>query len=964
MPLHTNSDQSEADRLAVLQEYAVVDTALEPEFDLLARIAAEICGTEMAGINLVPHEHSFCEHTVAVGSTIVVADALADERFRDSPLVTGGPRIRFYAGAPLKARGGDVLGTLCVMDGRPRELSERQVELLEGLAKQVTLVIELRRDLTELDFARRRIGHDESLAHVAAWEWEVHSDIATWTPELRSLYGVGPELEGSYANFLALVHEDDRDYVSGAIEAALESGAKFSFRNRIVRPDGVVRTFDTRGEPWLGTDGEPLGLWGATADVTEIVESERRSREQLEGMQAAFLTALDPIFVADKERRFVQGNPAALGLLGYTIEQLVEMRIEDVVAMPPDEAIAIWESFVEVGHQRGELALRRADGSRAVAEFSATADFVPGLHLVVLRDVTERREAERDALESRRRLEETQSLARVGSWEWDLGTKLYIASDEMLRILERPAGKPQPTNKEFIGYVHPDDRDAFVEVVEQALRSAAPYRQVFRVITETGEVRTIESHGRVGVDAKGKPTRMFGAAQDITEREQVAQDLRLQAEVLDQLPVAVIASGADRRITLWNSAAQTIFGLDRAQALGKRFDDLGLASPAAESARAQMHVRLADGESWKGEIELQNAEGRAFPALVTNSPIRDHRGAVLSYVGVVVDMTEQRTIESELRVQGQILDQVQSAVITLDVKGRVTHWSKGAERLYGWTAEQMLGRPSAELDSSGPRPGITREHVQTEVISSGRWEGEIVVRHKDGTTIPVLSTCSAIVDAAGKLTGFIGVAVDISSSKAGRGGNPRGAAGDDQTARTGRRNSRLRNRWAHRADRGDRGGARGASRARGRAGGADPRLEPDARRRQDRDRRRGPAEAGCADGGGANADGAPRPDRPRHPRRVPQRDARHGGFDRPHPPRAHRRDRLPATPQGGGDPGRGPDRRRRRCLRRADLRPRLPQGVRDRKGDRDHARGSRQPVRRHDPRPPAREPGLVRARSD
>ncbi len=765
MPLHTNSDQSEADRLAVLQEYAVVDTALEPEFDLLARIAAEICGTEMAGINLVPHEHSFCEHTVAVGSTIVVADALADERFRDSPLVTGGPRIRFYAGAPLKARGGDVLGTLCVMDGRPRELSERQVELLEGLAKQVTLVIELRRDLTELDFARRRIGHDESLAHVAAWEWEVHSDIATWTPELRSLYGVGPELEGSYANFLALVHEDDRDYVSGAIEAALESGAKFSFRNRIVRPDGVVRTFDTRGEPWLGTDGEPLGLWGATADVTEIVESERRSREQLEGMQAAFLTALDPIFVADKERRFVQGNPAALGLLGYTIEQLVEMRIEDVVAMPPDEAIAIWESFVEVGHQRGELALRRADGSRAVAEFSATADFVPGLHLVVLRDVTERREAERDALESRRRLEETQSLARVGSWEWDLGTKLYIASDEMLRILERPAGKPQPTNKEFIGYVHPDDRDAFVEVVEQALRSAAPYRQVFRVITETGEVRTIESHGRVGVDAKGKPTRMFGAAQDITEREQVAQDLRLQAEVLDQLPVAVIASGADRRITLWNSAAQTIFGLDRAQALGKRFDDLGLASPAAESARAQMHVRLADGESWKGEIELQNAEGRAFPALVTNSPIRDHRGAVLSYVGVVVDMTEQRTIESELRVQGQILDQVQSAVITLDVKGRVTHWSKGAERLYGWTAEQMLGRPSAELDSSGPRPGITREHVQTEVISSGRWEGEIVVRHKDGTTIPVLSTCSAIVDAAGKLTGFIGVAVDISARK-------------------------------------------------------------------------------------------------------------------------------------------------------------------------------------------------------
>ena len=368
MPLHTNSDQSEADRLAVLQEYAVVDTALEPEFDLLARVAAEICGTEMAGINLVPHEHSFCEYTVAAGTTIVVADALVDERFRYSPLVTGGPRIRFYAGAPLKARGGDVLGTLCVMDGRTRVLSARQVELLEGLAKQATLVIELRRDLTELDLARGRLGHDEKLAHVAAWEWEVATDTATWTPELRSLLGVGPEVEGSYVNFLALVHEDDRDRVNGVIEAALESGGKFSFRTRIVRPDGAVRTFDTRGEAWLGAAGEPVGLWGATADVTEIVETEGRSREQADGLEAAFLTALDPIFVADSERRFIQANPAAIRLLGYTIEQLLEMRVEDVVATPPEDAIAIWKSFLEDGHQHGEIQLRRADGLHGRAQ--------------------------------------------------------------------------------------------------------------------------------------------------------------------------------------------------------------------------------------------------------------------------------------------------------------------------------------------------------------------------------------------------------------------------------------------------------------------------------------------------------------------------------------------------------------------------------------------------------------------
>jgi PAS domain S-box-containing protein len=377
---------------------------------------------------------------------------------------------------------------------------------------------------------------------------------------------------------------------------------------------------------------------------------EEQFGEQTNGLLAAFDTALDPILVTDDERRFVHVNRAACTLLEYTEEELLGLRIEDLVAeLTEVEAVASWESLVKHGKQRGEIKLRRAGGSQALAEYSASANFVPGQHLVVLRDVTERREAEVEALRASRRLEETQALAKVGSWEWDLGSDLQIISDELLRILGRGSIAGEPSYDEFLDYVHPDDKASFLQVVQQSMRSAKPFRQVFRVITESGEVRTIESHGRVQVDAKGAPVRMFGAAQDITEREQAAHELRVQADVLNELPVGVVATGPDRRIEHWNRGAELLFKLTTAQAKGELFEELKLIPDSAKGVREQMISQISEGLSWEGEIELQDAGGQAFPAFVTDSPVHDRREEIVGYVGVIVDLSAQKEAEEDAR---------------------------------------------------------------------------------------------------------------------------------------------------------------------------------------------------------------------------------------------------------------------------------------------------------------------------
>jgi anti-sigma regulatory factor (Ser/Thr protein kinase) len=161
-------------RLQALRKYQILDTEPEIAFDDLALLASHICETPMAAISLVdedrqwfkarigftavetPRSISFCTHAIQQRDIFVVPDALDDERLRHNPQVAGDPHIRFYAGAPLLTREGHALGTLCVVDNKPRKLTETQLEALAALCRQVEAQLELRRRLIELRAAN---GH-------------------------------------------------------------------------------------------------------------------------------------------------------------------------------------------------------------------------------------------------------------------------------------------------------------------------------------------------------------------------------------------------------------------------------------------------------------------------------------------------------------------------------------------------------------------------------------------------------------------------------------------------------------------------------------------------------------------------------------------------------------------------------------------------------------------------------------
>lgn len=169
---------NEHERVAALKEYGILDTLAEDAYDDLVAIVAGICGAPMGAITLIDDErqwfkstlgldvtetsrdHSFCAHAILQpDELLVVEDTNEDPRFSDSVLARGIPNVRFYAGAPLKDKDGHAMGTLCVMDAQPRQLSLLQKSALHSLSRQVSALMELRR-------ASQEIGH-----HLEERDW-------------------------------------------------------------------------------------------------------------------------------------------------------------------------------------------------------------------------------------------------------------------------------------------------------------------------------------------------------------------------------------------------------------------------------------------------------------------------------------------------------------------------------------------------------------------------------------------------------------------------------------------------------------------------------------------------------------------------------------------------------------------------------------------------------------------------
>jgi GAF domain-containing protein len=190
--------ENESERLAALRGFKILDTDPEEEYDHLTALASYICGTPIALISLVDESRqwfkssvgvsvrethrdmAFCAHAILDDQVLVVEDALKDPRFVDNALVTSDPYIRFYAGAPLKTQDGFKLGTLCVIDQKPRQLTAEQIQALQHLKAQVEALFTLRQTLYQLHQALDQVKILSGLLPICSYCKKVRDDEGYW----------------------------------------------------------------------------------------------------------------------------------------------------------------------------------------------------------------------------------------------------------------------------------------------------------------------------------------------------------------------------------------------------------------------------------------------------------------------------------------------------------------------------------------------------------------------------------------------------------------------------------------------------------------------------------------------------------------------------------------------------------------------------------------------------------------
>jgi PAS domain S-box-containing protein len=686
----------EAARLEALHQYQILDTLPEEAFDDLAILAAQICNTPIALINLIdanrqwfkakvgtnvaqmPREVGFCGACVDKGDIFVVNDALLDERFATSPVVIGEPYVRFYAGVPLKTSQGHIIGTVCVIDSVPKEITQQQIDSLRSLARLVIRQLDIRQSLGQL----AAIQNDYRCAKDALHESEHilssffnSSAIMMGIVELcdddilhisdntaaAKFFGLSPQtMHNRFASDLGISKEHIHEWMSYYQEAA-----------RTLSPVTFEYPFNhVTGQKWLrGTVSSIVcckkhknqqKFAYIIEDITESKRAESERLQFLENEQAAH-SKIANIFESITDGFFALENNWCFSYLNKQAETLLQVKSEAILGKN------IWEVFPEAVDSKFYQLYHRAVTERVSIEFE---EFDPQLNSwfavhaypsqnglsVYFQDITKRKEAEENLNCQQAILHSMNSVSPLGFYVVEkCSGQIYYLNNRFCEIwgiehLQAQIERGELKNRDVIAECQKivADIPAFVD------GDKSIHNQKNLGISEDeillGDGRIIR---RVSTKFRQEGQCCFGRLyifEDITARKRAEQQIRERSTLLDATTDAIILRDLSNNILLWNKSAEKLYGWQSEEAIGKNAESL-LSASAAQQYKEIYNIVLEKG-SWQGELLKQNKAGLELIVESRWTLVLDEWLQPKSILSVDTDITQKKQLETQfLRTQ-------------------------------------------------------------------------------------------------------------------------------------------------------------------------------------------------------------------------------------------------------------------------------------------------------------------------
>ncbi|MDO8532005.1 MAG: PAS domain S-box protein, partial [Dehalococcoidia bacterium] len=499
--------------------------------------------------------------------------------------------------------------------------------------------------------------------------------------------------------------------------------------------------------------------------------AEEALRESEERFRKAFQSSpVGIIMTRLSDNHMVDVNDTLLRMWGYTREEVVGRTAEDLnVWVNPEDRLNIVQALRENKPvSMFEAQFRRKSGELAWGVLSATHVDIGGEpHLIVLtQDVTERKRTE----EALRAANETMFTLVTASPSAIICIDMEGRATVWNRAAERIFGW---TAQEIIGkplpMTPPEKAEEVKALRQRALQGETVTGYEVRRLRKDGSLIDVSvSFGPV-CDPQGRVTGIVSVMTDITRRKRTEEKLRMANETVRTLvtasPSAIITVDLEGRATAWNHAAERIFGWTAHEVIGK---PLPMTPPEKAEEVKALRQQALRGETVTGYVGKRlRKDGSLVDVNVAVGPIHDQQGRVVGTIGVMTDISARKRAEAKLtRTTAQLNALIQSsptAILVIDKESRVTEWSPAAERMYGWSAQEIIGMPLPLI------PEDRRE--EHEVMRQRSLGGEPLVDYetrrlrKDGSQVDVSVSTALLRNAEGEIVGRLGIHLDITARK-------------------------------------------------------------------------------------------------------------------------------------------------------------------------------------------------------
>ena len=567
---------------------------------------------------------------------------------------------------------------------------------------------------------------------------------------------------------------EDHAPIREAVAKAIEERSQYSIVHRMVRPDGGVRIVQETAEIFCDErTGMPLRLTGTAHDITE----QRRAQGALRASEERFRTfmAYSPLagWIVDASGRFRYVSPGYYTMCGGGNEDLTGRSIEDIfepalaeLYLDNNRAVMESGSALEVVEQG-----RRSDGSPGeflVVKFPLT---MPGETELMLGgvaiDITERKEAEEALRASEQRFRSYFELPLLGhaittpSRGWvqvndHLCTMLGYSREELLQL------------GTWADLTHPDDVEPNLKLLNRVLAGEIDrYDMEKRYVRKDGTIIWTSLIAGCIRNPDGSLAFMVSVISDISERMRAERTLLESEERFRQLAENLsdafwitdpgmhklhYMSPAFERI--WGFSCETLYEIPRTWVDSIHPEDV------------ERIMRSVKGRGPEDDFEeiyrIVRPDGVERWIHARGCPVRDEHGEVYRLVGTSSDVTERKQVEEILMEQATLLDKARDAIIVRDLNHVIRFWNHGAERLYGWTEAEAVGRSIKQLLYRDPADFLT---ATDRTLSKGEWQGEIQQKAKDGHPLVVECRWTLVRDDRGQPKSILAINTDVTERK-------------------------------------------------------------------------------------------------------------------------------------------------------------------------------------------------------